>query len=118
MITAGPSGAAPALAGWAAADLERAIRERGLDPALIVVPDRVTAEMVQWVHEAVPARLPPTERVDRLMAAVLSPSGLDLAYEGGATTTAAEAFRDRRANCLGFSFLIVGLAVPRLLAVW
>lgn len=89
-------------------DLSRKIRDRGLDPGKIVIPFEVTAEMRDWALRAAPEGLPLETRLDRLFDAVL----LDLkpSYVTGRTTTAPVVFAERRANCLGFTSLLVGLA--------
>src|SRR4029077_14248784 len=48
--------------------------------------------------------------LDRLLAAIINPDGLGLTYEGGSTGTAHQAFASRKANCLGFTSLFVGMA--------
>lgn len=90
--------------------LTRTLRQRGLDPVSVVIPFELTDEMRAWVRQQVPDALPPAERLERLLAAIVSPGGLGLTYEGGRTFTAREAFAARKANCLGFTSLFVGLA--------
>jgi Flp pilus assembly protein TadD len=94
--------------GYDRADLARRIRDRGLDPERIVIPFDVTPEMREWALKAAPEGLPLEVRLDRLFNAVL----LDLKpnYVGGRTTTAPVVFAERKANCLGFTSLLVGLA--------
>lgn len=86
------------------------LKQRGLDPASVVVPFEITDEMRTWVHAQVPDSGAPEQRLDRLLAAIVGPSGLGLSYEGGSTNTAREAFATRKANCLGFTSLFVGMA--------
>ena len=93
------------------AELARELRQRGVDPAAVVVPFEITDEMRAWVHAQVPdSGCPPSERLDRLLAAIVDPSRLGLPYEAGHTNTAREAFETRKANCLAFTSLFVGLA--------
>jgi Flp pilus assembly protein TadD len=94
----------------APADAARLLRSRGIDPETLVIPHAITAEMQAWVHAQVPAETPADERLGRLLSALVDPSGLKLEYEGRHTSTAAEAFKSRRANCLAFTSLFVGLA--------
>jgi Flp pilus assembly protein TadD len=89
-------------------DLKRDLRARGLDPAAIVIPFEISDEMRAWAHAHVPDSTPKDQRLDRLLAAMLS--DLKLQYESGHTATAREAFETRRANCLAFTGLFVGLA--------
>jgi Flp pilus assembly protein TadD len=91
-------------------DLGRELRARGLDPASVVVPFETTDEMRAWVHAQIPEETPFDERLDRLLAALLDPRRLRIQYEARATGTAVEVFQNRRANCLAFTSLFVGLA--------
>ena len=100
------------LSGGAAEELEmaRSLRKRGVDPASVVVPWQLDADMRAWVHGKVPDSLATEERLERLLAALLGTDGLALQYEASTTTTAREAFASRRANCLTFTSLFVGMA--------
>jgi Flp pilus assembly protein TadD len=89
-------------------DLERNLRARGLDPAAVIVPFEITEEMGAWAHAHVPDNTPKEKRLDRLLAAMMG--DMQLKYESGRTATAREAFESRRANCLAFTSLFVGLA--------
>ncbi len=89
--------------------VERNLRAQGFDPAGVIVPYEVTPEMKAWVRHEVKGGLPEA-RLDRLLAAILDPGGLALKYEPGMTRTASEAFAAKRANCLAFTSLFVGLA--------
>ncbi len=91
-------------------DLQGTLRSRGLDPAAVVVPFALTDEMRVWVHAQIPEKTPVEERLDLLLAALLDPERLRIQYEARATGTAAEVFQNRRANCLAFTSLFVGLA--------
>jgi Flp pilus assembly protein TadD len=91
-------------------ELARTLRSHGVDPASIVVPFEITDEMRAWAHAQVPDSTPATERLDRLLAAMVDPNRLKLEYEPGHTATAREAFTSRKANCLAFTSLFVGLA--------
>ncbi|HEX4499536.1 MAG TPA: tetratricopeptide repeat protein [Thermoanaerobaculia bacterium] len=92
------------------AGVARELRQRGVDPGTAVVPFEVTAEMRAWVHDRVADGGSPEQRLERLLTAIVSPSGLALSYEGGHTNTAREAFATHKANCLGFTSLFVGMA--------
>jgi Flp pilus assembly protein TadD len=91
-------------------DPVRELRSRGLDPATVVIPYEITDEMRQWVHLQVPNNTPIEQRLDLLLAGLLDPSRLRITYEARATGTAREVFEKRRANCLAFTSLFVGLA--------
>lgn len=92
------------------ADLPGDLRSRGVDPASVVVPWEITDAMRAWVHEQVPGTLPEEERLAALLAALVDPGRLGLQYEAGYSGTAREAFETRKANCLAFTSLFVGLA--------
>jgi Flp pilus assembly protein TadD len=96
--------------GLAGADLSRALRSRGLDPETVVVPHAITDEMRVWVHQEVPDSTPMDRRLARLLSAIVDPGGLRVVYEPRHTATATEVFLNRRANCLAFTSLFVGLA--------
>jgi Flp pilus assembly protein TadD len=97
--------------GPTASDLfERELRERGFDPATVVVPHGLTDEMRQWAHTHVGTAGTPEQRMEQLLAAIQDPGGLEVTYEAGHTATAAEAFARHRANCLAFTALYVGMA--------
>jgi tetratricopeptide (TPR) repeat protein len=91
-------------------DLARTLSARGLDPQALTIPWKLPDELRGWAHAQVPRGTPREKRLDVLLRAMTDPRRLDLQYEAGQTATAAEAFASRRANCMGFSSLFVGLA--------
>ena len=90
--------------------LEQALRSRGLDPAEVIVPYELNDEMTTWARDNIPRTLGPSDRLMRLRDLLLDPKQLKLEYAWGYTGTAAEVFNDRRANCLAFTNLFVGMA--------
>lgn len=100
---------APGFPPRGAASVERSLRAQGFDPAGVIVPYDLTPEMRAWVRREVAAGQP-EQRLDFLLRALLDPKLLGLAYEPGTTRTAIEAFTARKANCLAFTSLFVGLA--------
>lgn len=90
--------------------LEKEIRTRGLDPEQIVLPHALTDEMRSWARARVGTTGMPEERLERLLSALQDAGGLEITYEAGYTSTAPEAFARRRANCLAFTALFVGMA--------
>ncbi|HET9767304.1 MAG TPA: transglutaminase domain-containing protein, partial [Thermoanaerobaculia bacterium] len=77
-------------------------------PPTIVVPFAVDEPTARWVRSTVPARVPPLDRLRRLSRALLDPiRGI---AEGAHTSTAADVFAERRANCVGYANLFVALA--------
>ncbi len=101
--------------------LESELRERGLDPNEIVLPGEITTEMEMWAREKITADTP-REIVEELLAALIDPEGLQLEYTPEYTGTAIEVFETRKANCLAFTHLFVGLSralgVPTLYVYW
>ncbi len=93
----------------AAGDLDRQIRDRGLDPAAVVRPDRLTDEMRTWLAGQVDRELAPTARIRALLRALVGEEGLGLRYSSGFTGTAADVFASGEANCLSFTHLFVGM---------
>lgn len=91
-------------------DLDKVLRDRGLDPAAVVVPYELTDEMREWVHRQVPEGTPVEDRLKLLLSGLLDPDRLRIQYEARFTGTAEEVFQNRRANCLAFTSLFVGLA--------
>ncbi len=90
--------------------LESELRARGLDPAQIVVPFRLSEDMKRWVHATVPERGRDPEKLHALLGALVDKAGLKLEYESDRTATAEEVFASRRANCLAFACLFLGMA--------
>ncbi len=92
--------------------LERLLREKGIRQAPAVVPYELTDEMRAWVHKAIPNPDVPTDkRLQLLLTALLDPQkGMGITYEAHFTGTAAEVFTQRKANCLAFTNIFVGLA--------
>lgn len=107
------------LAGCASQDLDgpidrarlaRILEARGLDPRQVVLPYHMTDEMKAWARETVGQRYDEVDRLDLLRDRLLDPEEMAVEYVWGYTGTAGEVFRDRRANCLAFTFLFVGMA--------
>jgi Flp pilus assembly protein TadD len=91
-------------------EMTREIRARGLDPAAVTVPFAITDEMRAWVHKTVPDNEGMERKLELLLLGLVADDGLKLEYEAGYTGTAREVFETRRANCLAFTSLFVGLA--------
>lgn len=89
--------------------LEEEIRALGLDPAAIGIPGRLTDEIRQWTNDRISLDASPNEIIRQLLAELIDPNGLKLLYDANFTGTAAEVWESRRANCLGFTHLFVGL---------
>lgn len=66
--------------------------------------------MREFFSSRVDRDAPDSERLAQIVNAILRPDGLGFAYETEGTYDAREAFRRRRGNCQGFSFLVVAVA--------
>ncbi|MCB1055689.1 MAG: tetratricopeptide repeat protein [Acidobacteria bacterium] len=86
------------------------ISAHGLDPDQVLVPFQLTPEMRSWVHGVVPDHLPPDQRAQALLEALVQLDGLNLQYKPDVTGTAAEVFETRQANCLAFTHLFIAMA--------
>ncbi len=107
--------ALPALAGAAASHGSRdpltpALRSRGIDPAEVVRPYALSDEIRRWAHATAPPKLASRQKLERLLAGLVDADARQLEYSWGYTATATEVFETRRANCLAFTNLFVGLA--------
>lgn len=91
-------------------DLDRELRNRGLEPSGVVVPYAINEEMRAWAHRLVPQDTEPEKRLETLLAGLVDPDKLKVVYEPRYTATAEEVFQTRRANCLAFTSLFVGMA--------
>lgn len=91
-------------------DLEAAMRMRGLDPAQVEIPGRVTEEMKAWGLQQVDPNLSADRAMQRLLAALIDRKGFNLKYQPDYTGSAREVFETRKANCLAFTHLFVGLS--------
>ena len=89
--------------------LEDAVRERGLDPALMIWPWEPGPNLREWISRQAVGRRP-TERLQVAFHQLLAGGGVGLEYDNSSTGTADEVFASGRANCLGFSLLFVGTA--------
>ena len=91
-------------------DLDSQLEVAGFSADEIVVPDRLTPEMVEWMHRRMSGADTMQERLRELLSALEYDKELDLEYEEGFTGTAAEVFESGKFNCLSFSHLFVGMA--------
>lgn len=91
-------------------EMAKAIQDRGLSPDEVVVPYLITDEMRAWVRQHVPDNEPMDRKLELLLEKLVGPGGLKMEYAAGYTGTAQEVFESRRANCLAFTSLFVGLA--------
>ena len=87
--------------------LRSELERRGV--SRVVVPFALNEEMAAWARGSVAETLR-EERLDRLVEVVMDTSLLGVEYEAGRTGSAVEVFENRRANCLAFTQMFVGLA--------
>jgi Flp pilus assembly protein TadD len=88
--------------------LEQQLEALGLSH--IEVPFDVTPEMVEWAMSVVPIRATKEIQINNLLVGLQQSKEINLQYDSRANATAKEAFATGEANCLSFTFLIVGLA--------
>jgi len=78
-------------------------------PATVIVPFAVDEAAARWARAAVAPHGTPLDRLRHLSRALLDPGNRPI-VESAHTSTAAEVFAERRANCVGYANLFVGLA--------
>lgn len=91
-------------------ELVQEIETKGLEAEDVVIPFDLDDEMKRWVAQSVPEFGPEEEKLNFLLVGLLSDRRLGIEYEGGYTGTAREVFDSRKANCLSFTQLFVGMA--------
>ncbi len=87
---------------------ESAVRERGLDPTVLANPLAITPEM-RDVARLVAGGGDGAEQLQRLQAYLFDQESFPFTYDARATLTAAEAFAQRRGNCVAFTNLFIAL---------
>lgn len=91
-------------------ELKRALSARAVEPSGVTIPFTLNREIRQWAHDLAPPSLPAEEKLDRLLQGLLDSKELELEYSWGYTGTATEVYQSRRANCLAFTNLFLGMA--------
>jgi Flp pilus assembly protein TadD len=84
----------------------------GVDPGDAVYPFTTSPEMESWVagfNERY-GRMAPTERLAKLQQLLFDSTEFPFTYEQPLTLTAADAFAQRRGNCMAFTVMFVALA--------
>lgn len=87
---------------------EAAVARRGVDPAKVPFPMEATRE-VRELARSLAGPGTANERLGRIHAALLDPSGWALHYELEGTYTASEALQARRGNCVAFTNLFIAM---------
>ncbi|MEM8933491.1 MAG: tetratricopeptide repeat protein [Acidobacteriota bacterium] len=90
--------------------LARILQSRGLDPRLIILPYHLTDDMKHWAHETAPPMQDDASRLELLNDRLLDIDQMAVEYSWGYTGTAIEVFENRKANCLAFTNLFLGMA--------
>jgi Flp pilus assembly protein TadD len=87
------------------------LAQNAIDPAEAVYPFDVTPEMEIWVDDVLYGNVSKTSdtKLDIIQQAMFG-KDFDFEYAEGLTLTAAEAFEQRRGNCMSFTALFVALA--------
>ncbi len=84
------------------------VARRGADPAEVRNPMALTPAMASAAREVGGAGHD-EDRLDRLRAALLNGRDYTFEYERGSTFSAADAFENRRGNCVSFTNLFIAL---------
>jgi Flp pilus assembly protein TadD len=74
--------------------------------------------MLAFLDNALGADVPRSQRTTRLARAILEPGALGFSYDALRTLSAADAFDQRRGNCLAFSNLFIAMARQLGLDAW
>lgn len=90
--------------------LDLYLESQGIDPTRVVRPYALSDELEIWAREAAPPERSIETRLELLAQALLDSNRLDLEYSWGYTGTAEEVFESRKANCLAFTNLFLGMA--------
>lgn len=69
----------------------------------------LTDDMKAFVRQAVSRDRGQGEILKAILAAIISPHRLGLMYDGTASFTASETFKNRRANCLSFTTMMISM---------
>jgi Flp pilus assembly protein TadD len=83
----------------------------GEDTADLLLPEEdilgLDGEMISFIEAVTAGLVTERRKLPALLQAIVEPDQLALKYDDNATFTARETFRQRRANCLSFTTLIV-----------
>lgn len=89
-----------------------AVAARGLDPDGVIYPFATTPEMEEWAESLLArfGRMLPTDRLRTLQLLLFDRSEFPFRYEQPVNLTAAEAFAQRRGNCMSFTSMFIALS--------
>ena len=90
---------------------ERSLEKKHLDPSSVRYPFETPPAMGEWVDDVLKRHASNSDlsKLDVIQTAMFDPD-FNVTYEDGTTLTAAEAFEQRRGNCMSFTSLFVALA--------
>ncbi|MDA8021344.1 MAG: tetratricopeptide repeat protein [Thermoanaerobaculia bacterium] len=91
-------------------EIVNTLEARGVDTEDVVLPYGLSPEMRDWARTSAPRGVKDIEKLARLRDQLLDKDQMSLEYSWGYTGTAVEVFRERKANCLAFTYLFVGMA--------
>ncbi len=86
------------------------ILKRGLDPAKVVDLYAITPEMKDWTQRVTQGPIGSLAKLNRLQDSLFDRNQFPFEYDSNINLTAAEAFSQRRGNCLSFTVLFVALS--------
>jgi len=94
------------------AEWRESVAARGLDPDEVIYPFAATPEMTAWAEGVLArfGRVLPTDRLRILQQLLFDRSEFPFQYEQPVNLTAAEAFAERRGNCMSFTALFIALS--------
>ncbi len=81
-----------------------------IDTADLVVPFRVTPEMVEIAKDVTAGSMTDFEKADRLMKSITSDDGFGLTYDSVTTSTPDVTVEQGHGNCLALTSIFIGLA--------
>ncbi len=90
---------------------EKTVEKKHLDPNGVRYPFETTPEMADWVRDVLKRHASNSDlsKLDVIQTSMFD-ADFNFTYEDGTTLTAAEAFEQRRGNCMSFTALFVTLA--------
>jgi Flp pilus assembly protein TadD len=95
----------------------KALRRRGVDPALVEDPIAMTPDVRRAADELSGGGGNVVDQLKRLQRALFDPARFTFDYDAGLTYTAAEALAARRGNCVAFTNLFIAMARARAIRV-
>jgi len=81
-------------------DWSRIVREKGLDPSVVIYPFSASPAMIEWAERAIDGGggYSDLQRLIRIQDAMFEDESFDFTYDGMQTLTARQAFEARQGN--------------------